>query len=436
VFLNAGQNFAQALNSAAGAAKRAALTPALGGLLRGPGTGTSDSIPVMASDYEYVIKASKVKQYGVGFFDAINGSSNVHRFADGGLVSLNPKKGPKGPSAASQAKSNAALIQTQGNIRFNTGLDLLRFLASSVSTVASVRSAMLKLISDVHNAAEKGVGSGRILGILGAENNKLQALANQRASIGGKMKAANANVLALKTQFRDEAAKVAGATSSSFDITSLDTGSTAGAIRILENRVKLAGQFTADLAALRKKGLNKTLIQQLGEAGVGQAGSAAHLLAAGSAGDVSKIDALFAQINKNASSAGQQVAGSLFQAGIDSAVGYANGLRSKLAQVNKAAASLAAEVVKQIKKDLGIHSPSRVGHELGEYFGIGMSNGIDSTHGRVAQSASALAFAAAPSMTGGGAGVSVTQHLYQQPGQDQAALAEDSSRRIARRMKR
>ena len=428
-------NFSQALNLVNATNKRNALTPATGGLIRGPGTGRSDSIPAMVSNGEYVVNAAATAR-NKGLLDAINGAANVHHFADGGIVSLNPKKAPKGPSAASQAKTNAALIQTQGNIRFNTGLDLLRFLASSVSTVASVRSAMLKLITDVHNAAEKGVGSGQILGILGAENNKLQSLANQRASIGAKMKAANANVLSLKTQFRDEAVKVAGATSSSFDITSLDTGSTAGAIRILENRVKLAGQFTADLAALRAKGLNKTLIQQLGEAGVGQAGSAAHLLAGASKGDVTKIDALFAQINKNASAAGNQVAGSLFQAGIDSAVGYANGLKSKLAQVNKAAASLAAEVVKQIKKDLGIHSPSRVGHELGEYFGIGFANGISNKQKHVAQSASDLAYAAAPSATGGGAGMSVTQNIYQQPGQDPASLAEDSSRRIARRIKR
>jgi TP901 family phage tail tape measure protein len=43
-----------------------------GGLVRGPGTGTSDSIPRMLSDGEYVVKASAVGAYGVDFMNALN----------------------------------------------------------------------------------------------------------------------------------------------------------------------------------------------------------------------------------------------------------------------------------------------------------------------------------------------------------------------------
>jgi TP901 family phage tail tape measure protein len=45
---------------------------ATGGILVGPGTGTSDSIPIMASNGEYVIRESMVKKYGIGMFDSIN----------------------------------------------------------------------------------------------------------------------------------------------------------------------------------------------------------------------------------------------------------------------------------------------------------------------------------------------------------------------------
>jgi hypothetical protein len=436
-------NYAAALNTVTGANKRNAKDDgkAAGGLITGPGTGTSDTAGVYAlSNKEFVSTAASVKA-NLAALEAGNRGAHliaIRGMADGGLVTLNPKKPKKaksGPSASAAAKTASNLAQTQENIRFSTGQDLQRFLASSVGTVAAIRGAMLKLITDVHNAAQKGVGSGQILALLGAENSKLQSLANTRVQIGAKMKAANANVAALRTQFKDEAATVAGATSSSFDITSLDTGSTAGAIRILENRVAQAGKFTADLAALRKHGLNKSLIQQLGEAGVGQAGNSAQLLANASPAETARINALFAQINANAAGAGRQVAGSMFQAGIDSAVGYANGLKSKLNQVNKAAASLAAEVVKQIKKDLGIHSPSTVGHELGQYFGVGVANGIDSQRSNVAGSAASLAFAAVPGWLPTGAGMTVQQHFHQQPGQDPAVLAEDSSRRIARRVR-
>ena len=45
---------------------------ATGGYIRGPGTGTSDSIPAMLSNGEYVIRASSVARYGLGMMDAIN----------------------------------------------------------------------------------------------------------------------------------------------------------------------------------------------------------------------------------------------------------------------------------------------------------------------------------------------------------------------------
>ncbi|HEY9472500.1 MAG TPA: hypothetical protein VIS06_01480, partial [Mycobacteriales bacterium] len=43
-----------------------------GGLVRGPGTSTSDSVPRMLSNGEYVVQASSVSQFGVDFFDALN----------------------------------------------------------------------------------------------------------------------------------------------------------------------------------------------------------------------------------------------------------------------------------------------------------------------------------------------------------------------------
>jgi TP901 family phage tail tape measure protein len=78
-----------------------------GGNVRGAGTGTSDSIPAMLSNGEYVIKADSVRKYGVGTFDALN----TQKFKEGGIVdkpipsmsSLDPNKKfktvePKTPS--------------------------------------------------------------------------------------------------------------------------------------------------------------------------------------------------------------------------------------------------------------------------------------------------------------------------------------------------
>lgn len=64
-----------------------------GGEVKGRGSGTSDSIPARLSAGEYVIKASTVKQFGVGFFDQLNKGGkpnlfgNIPKFALGGFVS-------------------------------------------------------------------------------------------------------------------------------------------------------------------------------------------------------------------------------------------------------------------------------------------------------------------------------------------------------------
>jgi len=55
---------------------------ATGGLIRGPGTGTSDSIHALVSNGEYIVKADAVQHYGPGYFDSLN----AKRFASGGYV--------------------------------------------------------------------------------------------------------------------------------------------------------------------------------------------------------------------------------------------------------------------------------------------------------------------------------------------------------------
>lgn len=64
-----------------------------GGMISGPGTGTSDSIPALLSNGEYVVKSSVVRQPGVmKFLNSLNAGGDVSvrrrttRFASGGLA--------------------------------------------------------------------------------------------------------------------------------------------------------------------------------------------------------------------------------------------------------------------------------------------------------------------------------------------------------------
>ena len=66
---------------------------ASGGCVSGPGSGTSDSIPAMLSNGEYVVRASAVERLGVPFLDRLNYGgtdifNTVNRFASGGCVGV------------------------------------------------------------------------------------------------------------------------------------------------------------------------------------------------------------------------------------------------------------------------------------------------------------------------------------------------------------
>ncbi len=58
---------------------------ATGGYIRGPGTGTSDSILARLSNGEFVMRAAAVRHYGPALMAAMNGLQ-LPKFADGGLV--------------------------------------------------------------------------------------------------------------------------------------------------------------------------------------------------------------------------------------------------------------------------------------------------------------------------------------------------------------
>lgn len=77
---------------------------ARGGLIVGAGTATSDSIPAMLSNGEYVIRASSVSRYGVDLMNAIN----TGRFASGGPV------GFRTTTTAPVAMSGGVTLATSG----------------------------------------------------------------------------------------------------------------------------------------------------------------------------------------------------------------------------------------------------------------------------------------------------------------------------------
>lgn len=79
---------------------------ASGGYITGPGTGTSDSIPTMLSNGEYVIRAASVARYGIPFLDAVN-KGMLPGAARGGLMS-------RYPTAARGMRSGGYIYRAMG----------------------------------------------------------------------------------------------------------------------------------------------------------------------------------------------------------------------------------------------------------------------------------------------------------------------------------
>ena len=110
---------------------------ATGGYISGPGTGTSDSIPAMLSNGEYVLRSSAVDRIGVGTLNAMNAGAVPH-FAEGGSVDDTATTGIGGGNvilqvSAIDASSFADFLDRDGLDKIKQALyeDNRRFLSSA-----------------------------------------------------------------------------------------------------------------------------------------------------------------------------------------------------------------------------------------------------------------------------------------------------------------
>lgn len=83
---------------------------ASGGSVAGPGTGTSDSVPAMLSNGEYVLNAQAVDRLGVPFLNGLN-TGRLRGFASGGLVgSSGAYNRPASVGSSSSSTSNSITL--------------------------------------------------------------------------------------------------------------------------------------------------------------------------------------------------------------------------------------------------------------------------------------------------------------------------------------
>jgi tape measure domain-containing protein len=238
-----------------------------------------------------------------------------------------------------------------------------------------IRNRLKGLISQVRDALSGGTEK-RLVARVRASNQQLQTLSTQREKLLAKLQ----DVRELKTRVRQGVMP---------DITALPR-SGPGIVRALAKRLDTLKRFRANIATLIKRGLPRTFLQQLIDAGLDGADTAAALVRANDA-DFTKIKQLASGLNTQGKGLAETAAVGLYGAGVDSTKGLVNGILSQIKSVESAMTKVANAMVKALKKALGIASPSRIGRGIGSNFTGSVALGSDDELGSVAKSSGRIA---------------------------------------------
>ena len=108
-------------------------TAATGGVISGPGTGTSDSIPAMLSDGEFIINAKSTKN-NLELLRSINDNS-VRKFVNGGLAGASGTGEIKGLKAADSGSNALFNLNITGDISKQTKREIMLMMPDLASGV-------------------------------------------------------------------------------------------------------------------------------------------------------------------------------------------------------------------------------------------------------------------------------------------------------------
>jgi hypothetical protein len=336
-----------------------------GGPISGPGTGTSDSIPIMASNGEYMINARSTAKYR-SLVEAINSDT------------LGGGRGMPGAGAA------VAQGLMSGMAGATSGVDsAARSMAAAV--VTGIRAELqIASPSKKTKALAKDVGAGFIAGLTGSQD-KIKSVskdlaADIKTAFSGKKESSllrlvdkdTKRLLDLAAKRDKVAATIAEAKKYASDVTSAAREGaglsnlgmqpeevTAGGIKGgLAGKLAQIKQFTKYVDILAKKGLNKGLLRQILNMGPEQGYAYASALVGADKGTFKSINSLQGQLDKSTTTLGQVGADGLYDAGKNAGKGFLKGLESQEKDLEKLMEKIAKSMQTALKRALGIRSPA------------------------------------------------------------------------------
>ncbi len=237
---------------------------ASGGPVSGPGTGTSDSIPAMLSNGEYVMRASAVDAIGIDNLNTMNA------YADGGLVDIgfHPKKkkpAPKKHKPTHKASTHKKVAAKKVAVKpfdssladsLTGGADIMSFDFSAFGSAVQRATAAVKGLADAQSAI---TDAHRQINNAGTPEEMAAAL---KAQADAEM-----NLAAAKKEVADaDKAKAAAAPTSKNILSNLASKQAA------------LGKLTKNLGILKSRGLSPVLLREIVDAGIETGGQMAEAL--------------------------------------------------------------------------------------------------------------------------------------------------------------
>lgn len=413
-----------------------------GGRIRGPGTGTSDSIPIMVSNGEYVVNAASTEKY-LPIIDAINkGTLGAGRGMPGagaavgqGLAS-GMSGSAAGVGAAARLMAAAVTAGVKAELEIASPSKKMKALAKDVGkglivgltdSRDRIRSTAKDLAADIRTAFS-GRKESSLLKYVGHQTDRLLAAAKRRDAVAARI----AEARGFAKDVTRNAREGAGLSNLGMEPEKV----TAGGIKAgLASKLAQVRMFTRYIEILAKKGLHKSLLRQILNMGPEAGYAYASALVGADKSTFKSINLLQSQLNTSTTRLGRVGADRMYDSGKNASKGFLAGLRSQEKSIEKLMMDIAKGMQKALRKALGIKSPSTVMARLGAYSTQGLAHGLvsgmpvldralDAVSGRVAATRSVIG---RPAVAGAG-GQTVINNITIEGAIDPYATAQQVER--------
>ncbi len=288
----------------------------------------------------------------------------------------------------------AAKRVTEGVIKIGREIGV-GFIKGLTGTASQIKSTTTKLANDIA-AAFKGVRTNvddRLITLVQTSNQRLQKLAVQRDAIAKKI--ADANKFAADTT---------AAALSAFSVQSLSQGrdevNTDTLLDGLRRGIRQVQRFNAQVQALAKRGLNKSLLEQILGLGPEKGAQLAQSLTEADKATFARINALQKQLTTASNKLGRTGADALFDSGKAAGKGFLAGIKSEQRAIEKLMLDIAKGMQRAIRRALDIRSPSHVFAQIGAMTGAGLQVGLLGQLGALQNAARAAARGVVTSVSG------------------------------------